>query len=226
MRRVKMQRFCEKYALFATVGIFVVLCIFAAAHAEQAPAASDLDERVSRYLNDARGTWTDLNVPHEDGKILHDLIIKANFRNILEIGTSTGHSTIWLAWAAAKTGGRVTTIEIDRERRETALKNFKAAGLSRYIDSRLGDAHKIVPSLAGPFDFVFCDADKEWYLQYFLDLKPKLTANACYTAHNVLRDGGGGAAGFMSYVKKDPGFHTSIIPGSGEGISVSCRTGK
>jgi len=221
-----MQRFCEKYALFVTVGIFVFLSASGAALGQQASDASGLDERVNRFLSSARDSWTDLNVPYEDGKILYDLVVKGNFKSILEIGTSTGHSTIWLAWAAAKTGGKVTTIEIDRERHETALKNFRAAGLSGYIDARLGDAHRIVPSLGGPFDFVFCDADKDWYLQYFLDLRPKLAPNACYTAHNVLRYGGPGAAEFMSYVRKDPRFHTKIIPGSGEGISVSCRTEK
>jgi len=221
-----MQRFCEKYALLVTAGIFVFLSAAGTALGQQARATSGLDERVSRFLNDTRGSWTDLNVPYEDGKILYDLVAKGNFKSILEIGTSTGHSTIWLAWAAAKTGGKVTTIEIDRERHEAALRNFKAAGLSAYIDARLGDAHKIVPSLSGPFDFVFCDADKDWYLQYFLDLRPKLAPNACYTAHNVQRYGGSGAAEFVSHVRKDRGFHTSIIPGSGEGISVSCRAGK
>ena len=222
-----MQRFCGRHAIFALVSILVVLVAIGASRGQQAtPSASDLDERVSHFLKEARGSWGDLNVPYEDGKILHDLIVKGKFRNILEIGTSTGHSTIWLAWAAVKTGGRVTTIEIDRERYETALKNFKRAGLSPYIDARLGDAHKVVPALIGPFDFVFCDADKEWYLQYFLDLKSKLTPKACYTAHNVLRNGGAEVARFVDYAKKDPGFHTSIERGSGEGISVSCRTSR
>lgn len=221
-----MQRFCKKCVLFLAVSVLVAFVSVDISHGQQVPAAATLDEQVSRFLNEARGTWTDLNVPYEDGKILHDLIVKGNFRNILEIGTSTGHSTIWLAWAAAKTGGRVTTIEIDNERHETALRNFKRAGVAPYIDARLGDAHKIVPSLTGPFDFVFCDADKEWYLRYFLDLKSKLTPKGCYTAHNVLRSGGPEAAKFVDYVKKDQGFRTSIERGSGEGISVSCRTEK
>ena len=206
-------------------------CLFVAlpagfAGAQNVPISSDLDKKVSRFLEEARGSWADLNVPYEDGKILHDLILKGNFRNILEIGTSTGHSTIWLAWAAAKTGGRVTTIEIDKDRYEAAIRNFKRSGVSSYIDARLGDAHEIVPSLAGPFDFVFCDADKEWYLRYFLNLKPKLAPGACYTAHNVLRSGGSEARKFLSFVQKDPDFRTSIERGSGEGISVSCRPHK
>ena len=99
--------------------------------AEPAAPSADLDRRVSGFLANSRSSWTDMNVPYEDGKILHDLVLKGHFTRILEIGTSTGHSTIWLAWAAAKTGGKVTTIEIDRGRHETALRNFKKAGVDR-----------------------------------------------------------------------------------------------
>ena len=58
-------------------------------------------------------------------------------------------------------------------------------------DARLADAHELVRTLKGPFDFVFCDADKDWYLQYFLDLESKISLKGCYTAHNKLRGGSG-----------------------------------
>jgi caffeoyl-CoA O-methyltransferase len=190
---------------------------------EQPAPPSDLDGRVSRFLAEARDTWTDLNVPYEDGQILFDLVLKGRFRNILEIGTSTGHSTIWLAWAASKTGGRVTTIEIDKARHETALDNFRKAGVLPYIDARLADAHELVPRFKGQFDFVFCDADKEWYLTYFLDIKPKMAPHGCFAAHNVLRNGGPEVAKFVRYVKGLAGFRTVIERGSGEGISVTCK---
>ncbi|MCJ7630036.1 MAG: protein kinase, partial [Longimicrobiales bacterium] len=63
-------------------------------------------------------------------------------------------------------------------------RHFKEAGLSQYVDARLGDAHEIVPALEGPFDFVFSDADKEWYKNYFVDVYPKLKIGGCFTAHN------------------------------------------
>jgi hypothetical protein len=66
-----------------------------------------LDSRVSRFLDDTRRSWSDANVPYKDGKILHDLVAKGGFKNILEIGTSTGHSTIWLASAACFTAHNV-----------------------------------------------------------------------------------------------------------------------
>ena len=77
------------------------------------------------------------------------------------------------------------TLEIDESRHREALKNFKEAGVDHIIDARLGNAHNLVPELQGPFDFVFSDADKGWYRNYFLAVDPKLKINGCYTTHNV-----------------------------------------
>jgi caffeoyl-CoA O-methyltransferase len=195
-------------------------------HAQEGSDEAKLDAQVSGFLKNSRNSWTDLNVSYKDGEILYDLVIKGNFKNILEIGTSTGHSTIWLAWAASRTGGKVTTIEIDKNRHETALVNFRKAGVAAYIDARLADAHELVPMLEGPFDFIFCDADKEWYLKYFLDLAPKISTKGCFTAHNVSWSWSQDIGRFLEQVRKDARFRTSIERGGGEGISVSCRKGK
>ena len=127
---------------------------------------SDLDLRVRGFLEKNRYRWRDMNVSETDGQILYELVLKHGYRRALEIGTSTGHSAIWIAWALSKTGGKLITVEIDEGRYRQALANFKEAGLEGYIEARLGDAHEIVPALPGPFDFVFCDADKEWYTNY------------------------------------------------------------
>ena len=210
----------------ALVGALINLIVFGFLVAQQPTGLSALDSQVSRFLEEARNTWFDMNVPYADGKILYSLVLKGRCKNILEIGTSTGHSTIWLAWAASKTGGRVTTIEINRQRYEMALANFKKAGVASYIDARLADAHQAVPRLKGPYDFIFCDADKEWYLQYFLDLESKISPQGCFTAHNVLWRYDPHIKKFLEYVKGDSGFRTQIEKGSGEGISVSCRVEK
>jgi caffeoyl-CoA O-methyltransferase len=183
-----------------------------------------IDAKVRAFLDESRGSWHDWNVPEADGRILHDLVLKHRFRRALEIGTSTGHSSVWIAWALARTDGRLTTIEIDSDRHAAAVRNFRKAGLDGRIDARLGDAHEIVRELPGPFDFVFSDADKDWYLQYFKDLEGKMAPGGCFTAHNVLRSGGEGAARFLAYVRSRPGWETTVETGSGEGISVSCRT--
>ncbi len=124
-----------------------------------------LDARVKKFLDSRAGQWHDFNVPGKDGQLLYDLIIKGKYTRALEIGTSTGRSGIWIAWALSKTGGKLITIEIDEGRYKQALANFKEAGLADYIDARLADAHDLVKKLQGPFDFVFSDADKEWYKQ-------------------------------------------------------------
>ena len=205
----------------------VAVCVglaFAAEVAAQAPrATAELDRRVQGFLDAERGKWDYLNVPYQDGRILRDLVLKGGHMAILEIGTSTGHSTVWLAWAAAKTGGRVTTIEIDRGRYERALANFKRAGVAEYVDARLADAHDLVKSLPGPWDFVFQDADKEWYLQYFRDLEAKMAPGGCYTAHNVAQPYARQVIEFLDYAKKRPGVSFRYADGaSGEGISVNC----
>lgn len=214
------------------VGGFLVLAgLFASLTSQSAQAQAQpktqqpsLDARVEQFLESNRNRWNAWNVPFEDGKILHDLVVANGFKNILEIGTSTGHSTIWLAWAAVKTGGKVVTIEIDPGRHRIALEHFKQAGLEPYVDARLADAHGLVKQLAGPFDFVFNDADKEWYLNYFKDLDPKVAVGGCFTAHNTLRIYAREVRDFLAYVRSKPNYRTRIERGSGEGISISCKT--
>jgi caffeoyl-CoA O-methyltransferase len=186
-----------------------------------------LDAKVKRFLEDHADQWHDMNVPEIDGKILYNRILKNHYRNALEIGTSTGRSSIWIAWALSKTGGKLITIEIDESRYRTALKNFKESGLSGYIDARLADAHQLVPELKGPFDFVFCDADKDWYKNYFTAVSAKLSVGGSFTAHNVADSGRGygrseGARIFLNYVKSLPNYETTIDD-SGGGVSISLK---
>jgi len=181
-----------------------------------------LDERVLQFLENSRQDWHDLNVPYEDGKVLHDLIVENNYQSALEIGTSTGHSTIWIAWALSKTGGKMITIEIDENRQKVAIENIKALGLSDYVDFKLGDAHQLVKELTGSFDFVFSDADKDWYVQYFKDMDPKLEKGGCFTAHNVLQRIRG-IAEYMDFVNAHPGYETTVDKSSNSGIAISYK---
>lgn len=190
---------------------------------EDATEIKDLDEKVKKFLEYHRDKWEDWNVPETDGKVLYDLIIKNNYKKALEIGTSTGHSAIWIAWALSKTGGKLVTIEIDEDRYKTALANFEEAGLSYYIDARLADAHELVRELQGPFDFVFSDADKEWYKNYFIVLEPKLEVGGCFTAHNVSNTYWRAIREFLDYVESLPNFETTIEKSSQAGISISYK---
>jgi predicted O-methyltransferase YrrM len=192
-------------------------------------ANDTLDEKVRSFLENRR--WWDQNVPYADGRLLYDIIIKNNYTRALEIGTSTGHSAIWIAWALSKTGGKLITIEIDEARYREALANFKEAGLSDYIDARLANAHDLVKELKGPFDFVFSDADKDWYINYFKDISPKLVVGGCYVTHNVSGGWGGGRSGrgmrgmsgdYYSYVTSLSNFE-STFAGSGAGMLISYK---
>ncbi|HUX05954.1 MAG TPA: class I SAM-dependent methyltransferase, partial [Acidobacteriota bacterium] len=171
--------------------------------------------------------WRDMNVPASDGQLLYNLIIENNYQSALEIGTSTGHSGIWIAWALSKTGGKLITIEIDEQRYREALANFREAGLADYIDARLADAHELVKQLEGPFDFVFCDADKWWYKNYFVDVYPKLEVGGCFAAHNV-SDGSrgwrrrGGTGEFYDYIT-GLDYMKTTVDSSGSGMSISYK---
>ena len=191
-------------------------------HAQQSKNQDEIDKKVTSFLEDKESEWRYWNVPYKDGKFLFDIIVKNQYKSALEIGTSTGHSTIWLAWAMSKTGGKVITIEIDEGRHKTALENIKKAGLSEFVDARLADAHKLVKEIDGSFDFVFSDADKGWYTQYFKDVDPKLKVGGCFTAHNV-SNSYGGAGEFVKYIEKLPNYKTTIDTSSSSGISTSYK---
>jgi len=207
--------------------VLISFCSMAAAAAQELTDEQLLDKKVKSFFDRHQGSWVDLNVPASDGKVLYDIIVKNNYTSALEIGTSTGHSAIWIAWALSKTGGKLVTIEIDAERHRQAVANFKEAGLNDYIDARLADAHDLVKELKGPFDFVFCDADKEWYKNYFIDIYPKLKTGGTYTAHNISDkqrgwQGMSGTGEFYDYVRSLPNMVTTV-DASGAGISISYK---
>ena len=221
----KITRFYEKKYIPVLL-ITLILCLsfsIRTASCEELQDNKALDEKVRIFLENRKVRWHDWNIPYSDGKILYDLILKNNYTKAMEIGTSTGLSAIWIAWALSKTGGKLITIEIDEGRHKKALANFKEAGLSEYIDARLADAHGLAEKLKGPFDFVFSDADKDWYKNYFIALAPKLEVGGCFTAHNARDTGMEGIREFMDYVKSLPNFKTTIDTTSRAGISISYK---
>ncbi|MEE4287689.1 MAG: class I SAM-dependent methyltransferase [Mariniphaga sp.] len=183
---------------------------------------NSLDRKVKAFLEENVNNWRDMNVPLADGKILYDLIVENGHTRAVEIGTSTGHSAIWIAWALSKTGGKLITIEIDKERYVQAKANFKKAGVDKYIDARLADAHELVPQLPGKYDFVFNDADKYWYKNYFIDMDPKLEVGGCFTAHNTTMRVSG-IREFLEYVEGLSNYETTFAKNSRSGISISCK---
>ncbi len=103
-----------------------------------------------------------------------------------------------------------------------AKANFKKAGVSKFIDMRLGDAHEIVPELPGKYDFVFSDADKFWYKKYFKAMDPKLVPGGCFIAHNITMRVSG-ITEFLDYIESLDNYTTTFDKSSRSGISISYK---
>ncbi|MCS7186806.1 MAG: O-methyltransferase [Armatimonadota bacterium] len=161
--------------------------VFATAQKEASLREKEKEiEALLKELEAVRGRFS--NVPRTDGQFLNMLVKISRSRRVLEVGTSNGYSAIWLCMALEETDGHLTTIEIDPERVRLAKENLKRAGLAHRATVLEGDAHKIVPTLEGPFDFVFLDADKGREQDYFGYLYPKkFLSGAIILVHNAIR---------------------------------------
>ena len=153
---------------------------------EKSPVPKDDNEKkVLGILDDILATQSYRNVPPEDGRLLRLMTESMNAKNVIEIGTSTGYSAIWIGLALQKTGGKLTTYEIDAGRAATARANFKRAGMTEIITLVEGDAHEKVKSLKGPIDMIFLDADKSGYVDYLEKLLPLVRPGGLIIAHNI-----------------------------------------
>ncbi|MDP3765950.1 MAG: O-methyltransferase [Nanoarchaeota archaeon] len=126
------------------------------------------------------------NISADTGQFFNILIRISKAKNLLEVGTSNGYSTIWLGEAVRQNKGKVTTIEISEHKVKMAAENFKRAKLDKIIKIVHGDALVEIPKLKGNFDFLFLDAVKENYINYFKLAYPKLTKNAVIVADNAI----------------------------------------
>jgi predicted O-methyltransferase YrrM len=214
------------FGRWITAGFLSVLAgSIAHSCAAQEIRETELDKRVGAFLEARKRSWHDLNIPASDGQTLFDLVVNNGYTRAVEIGTSTGHSAIWIAWGLSKTGGRLITIEIDEGRHREAMNNFEEAGVAEFIDARLADAHELVPEIEGPIDFVFLDADKDWYVKYFRFLLPKLADGACIAAHNVTGRWTAWQKEYLDAVNATPGMRTEFVGPSGHrGFAVSFHT--
>ncbi|HEX2501316.1 MAG TPA: O-methyltransferase, partial [Methylomirabilota bacterium] len=139
--------------------------------------------------NDARETERPLrmlNITPDTGRFLWILVRAARATRILEVGTSNGYSTIWLADAARATGGRVVTLEHDPNKVRLARENLQRAGVAGWVDVRQGPAADTLSGLPGPFDLAFLDADRASYRTYLELVVPKLVPGGLLVADNVV----------------------------------------
>ena len=125
------------------------------------------------------------NVPAADGRMLRVLAESVGAKQVLEIGTSTGISGLWFLLAIERTGGRLTTLELDPHRAAQARAHFKRAGVEGLVNLIEGDAHKNIAKVQGPVDVVFIDAEKEGYVDYLNRVLPLVRPGGLILAHNV-----------------------------------------
>ena len=163
-----------------------------------------------------------LNLEPETAQFLHILIRSSRRTRLLEIGTSNGYSTIWLAWALSVTGGQIISIDRDAQKQALADANLRHVGLREVVDFRCGDATEIVAGLPGPFDCVFFDADRFSAPAQLSLLMPKLTSDVLLLADNVLSHSTEIAA-YLSALEALPQFDRVIVP-IGKGLSVAYRS--
>lgn len=124
----------------------------------------------------------------EVGALLRQFVQLLRPRQVLEIGTFSGYSTLWMA-SALPEGGRIDTLEINDEMEDLIRAGFARAGLAGRIRLHIGDALDILPALTGPYELVFIDADKRDYVAYYQAVFDLVAPGGLIVADNVLWDG-------------------------------------
>jgi predicted O-methyltransferase YrrM len=162
-----------------------------------------------------------LNLEPATAQFLNILIRSSRRTRLLEIGTSNGYSTIWLAWATFVTGGRVMSIDRDAHKQALADTNLRRVGLREVVDLKCGDATEIVIGLPGPFDCVFFDADRYSAPAHLSLLMSKLAPDVLLLADNALSHPPEIAA-YLRALESLPQFDRVIVP-IGKGLSVAYR---
>lgn len=185
---------------------------------QKAPIPKDENEKkILAVLDDILANQRVMNVPESDGRLLRILTESMNAKNVVEIGTSTGYSGAWFGMALQKTGGKLTTFEIDAQRASAARENFKKAGLADIITIVEGDAHEKVKELKDPIDILFLDADKEGYIDYLNKLLPLVRAGGLVIAHNITA--GMADPAFMEAITSKPELETIVR----SGVSITLK---
>lgn len=161
------------------------------------------------------------SVPRRSAELLRQYVLDRKAKTILELGTSSGYSTIWLASAAKENDGKVYTIEIAKPKIAFAQKYIKEAGLDNFVEIIEGDIDEVLKSWDKPIDLAFLDADKVKYKNYLEQIELFLNKGAVVIADNVT-DYGYLMPDYLSYVK-DGGKYDSTLLQMDNGLMVSVK---
>ncbi len=150
-----------------------------------------------------------LPISREQGKEISKIIVENNLKNVIEFGTSFGISTIYLADAVRKTGGKIITTELLESKAIKAKQNIDEAGLIDYVEIRIGDAMETLKMFSEPIDFLFLDGWKDLYLPLFQQLEPQFHKGTLIYADNMDMPG---TQNYASYVlSKKSKYNTQSI---------------
>jgi predicted O-methyltransferase YrrM len=156
----------------------------------------------------------------EVGQFLLTIAVASRAVTIVEVGTSGGYSTLWLAMAAERTGGRVTTFEVDPAKAALARRNFASAGVEPFVDLREGDGGDGLAGFAGQADLVFIDAEKNDYLRLMGPAIEALRPGGLLVADNLTSHASELEA-FRTRALADPRISGLVVPlGGGELVAV------
>jgi predicted O-methyltransferase YrrM len=163
-----------------------------------------------------------LPVGRHTGSLLNILVRDSGATRVLEVGTSYGYSTVWLADAVRATGGKVTTLEVIPEKQDHARAQLARAGLTSFVEFRIGDARESLAALSGPFDFVLIDLWKDLYVPCFDLIYPKLSPGAIVVADNMIQPEvtREEAKKYQTHVRRFDDVDSVLLP-VGSGIEVS-----
>jgi caffeoyl-CoA O-methyltransferase len=173
-------------------------------------------KEMEAYSREHDGVYA---IPREEGVFLNMLVRLMRARRIVELGTSSGYSTIWLATAAAAQGGGVDTVEYDPKKVKLATENFRRAELDKIIHVHHSDAVRFLEALEGPVEFVFMDTEKEDYLRHFKLVFQKLAKGGLVAADNAV-DLAENMRDFLKYVKGLEGAQ-SVTVEIGNGLELT-----
>ena len=165
-----------------------------------------------------------LNITRDTGEFLSVLVRAMFARQVLEIGTSNGYSTLWLAEAATDIGGSVTSVEFSEFKVKLASDNFARSGLSSVISLIHDDAGRVLERAAPhSFDLVFLDSERPEYPGLWSNLRRVLRPGGLLVVDNAISHPEQ-MAPFVALVKADAEFKTSLVPvGNGEFLAVKAR---
>ena len=162
------------------------------------------------------------NIAPENGQFLSILIRSVQARNVLEVGTSNGYSTLWLAAALKETGGRLISLEFDQKRAAEAQRHLQEVGLDSITEIRIGNALDEIPKCDTTFDLVFLDAEKNEYRRYLELALPNIRPGGLIVADDTvtMRDE---MPDYIEFVFNTPRLHSVDIP-LDDGIILSYKT--